>query len=931
MGLHQGRDRRVLLLLALSFLVAAALPVSGAPAGLDVQLAVQPRFTDQFSAVLGAIHNVFLQGWLRGWFQAAPPAPANAEVTWSDYPKEAIDLASPNWVDPKFSFSHSKNGVAKFQIRLLGGDGQPVLASDGQPVMQQDFEAAVSSQVSFSFTKADLQQFLDGKYEFAIFDPAAKAYLSGRASFELKNAKKPRPPVKWLEHPEALDLERPETLAKKFGVSVNFPVGDATLAIYAVTDGKTGEQVKEIILPPAEKESGAADFDLPLAVLLTEFWNGEFRAVVERQSTHERFEGPIFKVQGMKDFYWLKPTASLDMGKLGELILEKPAWTVDLDAPDIDQFQLLVVVTKNVQPFRGRFVTSKPGTETHIEGGQVDFRQGADADFQGIGFPKSVLEGILFSKGEPRAEIALERADGSRLPPVFLLHVTKGPSHTIDEADWKEVILGVTPRQPTVSFKKTFFVAPGAEKELAFGVVGQKADSLALTTANDSLVRFTGKDGASPARVRGQVLSVQAKITDAKQGKIEATVTVDYSKYLDSLVSRTSLPEDTFSVTLPFHFTASAAPKSFTVRVVRNAPGVVLFSSALSEDAKGMAREIARREGWLPMERPAAEFSNEDGSKDGLKALRSGLNAVRSALIAENARDVPHPLEYLLIAGSNSTIPILDKANVIPIDSVKKELETVMRELLFKPGYLVLDHFFANLDDSGADELAVGRLPFDDAAKLQAYMRYYYAADAGAQQAQPSGYNSYEFVVWPDDTYKDKYEQAVTTGGLKSSFQFSGFEPKLLDDLRQYAKPAPGESWPAKGISGNDYFPRLIFVRSDDLREFAVPIGSGGTVQTRLIRGTYDVFLEANRGTIFLDEVGDMSLAMQAKLLRVLQEQEVKPVGGAESRLAVGVAYLVFAAAMLTRQFTALRHLLRDGLRTPYAEMTASDTSITVR
>jgi two-component system response regulator HydG len=98
--------------------------------------------------------------------------------------------------------------------------------------------------------------------------------------------------------------------------------------------------------------------------------------------------------------------------------------------------------------------------------------------------------------------------------------------------------------------------------------------------------------------------------------------------------------------------------------------------------------------------------------------------------------------------------------------------------------------------------------------------------------------------------------------------------------------------------SGKELVARALHAKSLHYGEGAfVPINCAAVTATLLesvlfghVKGAFTdakdsrdgLFIRANGGTLFLDEIGEMPMEMQSKLLRVLQERRVRPVGGAD-------------------------------------------------
>jgi transcriptional regulator with GAF, ATPase, and Fis domain/serine/threonine protein kinase/tetratricopeptide (TPR) repeat protein len=121
-----------------------------------------------------------------------------------------------------------------------------------------------------------------------------------------------------------------------------------------------------------------------------------------------------------------------------------------------------------------------------------------------------------------------------------------------------------------------------------------------------------------------------------------------------------------------------------------------------------------------------------------------------------------------------------------------------------------------------------------------------------------------------------------------------------------------GKELVARAVHGNGARARRLFVSENCA---SVPDGLLESALFGHVRGAFTgasatragLFDLADGGTLFLDEIGEMSLAMQSKLLRVLQDGEVRPIGGDRVRRVdvrvVGATHRDLTAMVADRTF----------------------------
>jgi len=147
-------------------------------------------------------------------------------------------------------------------------------------------------------------------------------------------------------------------------------------------------------------------------------------------------------------------------------------------------------------------------------------------------------------------------------------------------------------------------------------------------------------------------------------------------------------------------------------------------------------------------------------------------------------------------------------------------------------------------------------------------------------------------------------ENTILKKQIDREYDFShiiGDGPKIRRTLEEVAKIADTKSnvlLRGETGTGKELVARAIHYNSSRSKKPFVPINCSAIPENLLeselfghVKGAFTgahssrkgLFEEASGGTVFLDEIGEMSPALQVKLLRVMEDQHVRPLGGTQS------------------------------------------------
>jgi DNA-binding NtrC family response regulator len=132
--------------------------------------------------------------------------------------------------------------------------------------------------------------------------------------------------------------------------------------------------------------------------------------------------------------------------------------------------------------------------------------------------------------------------------------------------------------------------------------------------------------------------------------------------------------------------------------------------------------------------------------------------------------------------------------------------------------------------------------------------------------------------------------------------EFIGSSAAIVEIYKTLSRAAPTDATviiEGETGTGKELVARMIHRNSRRASQVFVPVDCGAIAPTLLeselfgaVRGAYTgadrdrvgVFEAANRGTVFLDEIGEIDLNFQTALLRFLQQGEIRPVGASRAK-----------------------------------------------